>query len=135
MVATMKDPIKAIEVLIINSRIHLYITYSIIYGKGPEYRSLLGLPDGVNSKYFQVIKEAADKKGITLKEGSGNDPDTLGKKMAFVMDSNKFPFNQAEVYHQFHDGFMPGEQYPQSYNAITNKLLVSGQLKYTGCPE
>jgi hypothetical protein len=55
--------------------------------------------------------------------------------MAFVMDSTKFPFYQAEVYHQFHDGFMPGEQYPQSYNSITNKLLVSGQLKYTGCPE
>jgi len=102
---------------------------------GPEYRSLLGLPGGTNSKYFQVIKDAADKKGITLKEGNGNDPDTLGKKMAFVMDSTKFPFYQAEVYHQFHDGFMPGEQYPQSYNSITNKLLVSGQLKYTGCPE
>ena len=89
----------------------------------------------MNSKYFKIIKEAADKKGIMLKEGNGNDPDTLGKKMAFVMDSNKFPFNQAEVYHQFHDGFMPGEQYPQGYNAIANKLLVAGQLKYTGCPE
>jgi hypothetical protein len=29
------------------------------------------------------------------------------------MDSNKFPFYQGEVYHQYHDGFFPGEDYPR----------------------
>lgn len=72
-----------------------------------------------------------------------------------VMDSDKFPFYQAEVYHQFHgnahniyshtlftailliciDGFMPGEQYPETYNAIRQAKTSSGELKETGCPE
>ena len=34
--------------------------------------------------------------------GKGDDADTLGKKLIWVMDSDKFPFRQAEVYHQFH---------------------------------
>ena len=68
-------------------------------------------------------------------EGRGNDPDTLDKKLVYVMDTAKFPFYVAEVYHQFHDGFMPGEQYPDKYNDIKQQLVEKGLIKPTGCPE
>ena len=50
------------------------------------------------------------------------------------MDSNVFKFHQGEIYHQFHDGFMPGESYPQSYNDIVKIKVEDGSLKKTGCP-
>lgn len=103
--------------------------------RGPEYRSLLGVPGGAASPYFKDIAEAATAKGIKLVEGKGNDADTLGKRMVWVMDSDKFPFYQAEVYHQFHDGFMLNEQYPQEYNSIRDAKVAEGVLKPTGCPE
>lgn len=46
--------------------------------------------------YAQV--EAAGKaRGMTLVAGKGDEPDTLGKRLVYVYDSNKFPFYQAEV--------------------------------------
>lgn len=65
--------------------------------KGGEYRSLLGLPGGTNHPQYQLVQAAAEARGMILKEGKGNDPDTLGKRIVYVMDSNKFPFYQAEV--------------------------------------
>jgi len=104
--------------------------------RGPEYRSLLGLPGGESSPLFEQVKEAATAKGIKLVQGKGNDPDTLGKGIVYVMDSAKFPFRQAELYHQFHDGFMPGEQYPESYNRLASLAAAQGRiLKDTGCPD
>ena len=69
---------------------------------GSEYRSLVGLPGGLNSPLYPALKAAADKKQIKLEEGAGSDADTLFKGKIWVMDSNKFPFKQAELYHQFH---------------------------------
>lgn len=37
---------------------------------------------------------------MTLKEGKGDDDDTLRKKLVYVYDTAKFPFYRAEVYHQ-----------------------------------
>ena len=65
--------------------------------KGGEYRSLLGLPGGTKHPQYSLVEAAAEARGMTLKEGKGNDPDTLGKRIVYVMDSNKFPFYQAEV--------------------------------------
>ena len=65
--------------------------------RGGEYRSLLGLPGGAKHPQYQLVEAAAEARGMTLKEGKGNDPDTLGKRIVYVMDSNKFPFYQAEV--------------------------------------
>lgn len=65
--------------------------------KGGEYRSLLGLPGGRNHPMFSQVETAALNKGLTLVDGKGNDPDTLGKRIVYVMDSIKFPFYQAEV--------------------------------------
>jgi len=69
--------------------------------RGGEYRSLLGLPGGANNAYYKEVVAAATAKGMTLELGKGNDPDTLGTKKIFVYDTAKFPFYQAEVYHQF----------------------------------
>jgi len=38
--------------------------------------------------------------GLVLAAGSGDDEDTLGKKLVWVMDSTHFPFFQAEVRRQ-----------------------------------
>ena len=103
--------------------------------RGAEYRSLLGLPGGSKSPLFDQIRTAAEKKGLALLDGNGGDADTLGKKAVWVMDSDAFPFYQAEIYHQFHDGFMPGEQYPESYNTLRQAALQRGLVSRTGCPD
>ena len=124
-------------------------TYFKLYGsdserpdkgdRGGEYRSLIGLPGGMDSPYLKDVQSALDRSGKKLKlvPGSGNDKDTLGKGVVYVMDNSddKFPFFAGEIYHQFHDGFMPGEQYPQSYNSIARTLYDQGKIKLTGCPD
>mmetsp|Transcript_32753 Transcript_32753/g.104395 ORF Transcript_32753/g.104395 Transcript_32753/m.104395 type:complete len:276 (-) Transcript_32753:132-959(-) len=48
---------------------------------GPEYRSLLGLPGGVDAPSFQdTIGPKLRDAGLEPRRGTGNDPDTLGKK-------------------------------------------------------
>jgi hypothetical protein len=74
-------------------------------------------------------------KTLELKEGQGNDGDTLYKKIVWVMDTDKHPFYPGEVYHQFHDGFMPGESYPESYNNLAKVALKDGRISNTGCPD
>lgn len=104
--------------------------------RGPEYRSLVGVPGGMeNKEVLQELEVNAKAVGIKLVEGKGDDPDTLDKKVVYIMDSNKFPFKQAEIYHQYHDGFMPGEQYPQKYNSLVVNALKSGIIKTVGCPD
>ena len=57
----------------------------------------------MKSSLFPELKAAADKKGMTLMEGKGEtDKDTLGMKAVWVMDSDAYPFKQAEIYHQYH---------------------------------
>lgn len=70
--------------------------------RGAEYRSLIGLPGGAKHSSYPAVEAAASNAGFSLLPGKGNDPDTLGKKLVYVYDSNTFPFYQAEVYHQFH---------------------------------
>ena len=47
----------------------------------------------------------------------------------------QFPFYQGEIYHQFHDGFMPGEQYPETYNQLMKQAYKDGRITTTGCPD
>lgn len=103
--------------------------------RGGEYRSVLGLPGGVNSPLFDVVKQAAQESpgGMKLFLGKGDEPDTIGDKAVLVYDSDKFPFYSAEVYHQFHNDFM-GPAYGKAYNAIQQTQIDSGKLKNTGCP-
>jgi len=102
--------------------------------KGGEYRSLLGLPNGADHPSYPAVEAAARAKGMTLALGDGNDPDTLGKKMVYVMDTARFPFYQAEVYHQFHDDFQ-SKAYGKKYNSIADMAFDDGRLKVTGCPD
>ena len=56
--------------------------------------------------------------------------------LVWIMDNNLetpggFPFRIAEPYHQFHDGFAPGENYPdRGYNDLGAKLSFPD----SGCP-
>ena len=102
--------------------------------RGGEYRSLLGLPGGSSHPSYQAVEVAANAKGMTLALGKGNDPDTIGTKMVYVYDSTKFPFYQAEVYHQFHNDFQ-SPAYGKAYNELANVAFEDGRVKSTGCPD
>jgi len=71
--------------------------YALLHFVSLQTRSLLGLPGGRNHPMFHQVDIAASNHGMTLVDGKGNDPDTLGKRTVYVMDSNVFPFHQAEV--------------------------------------
>jgi len=101
--------------------------------KGGEYRSLCGLPGGSRGPLYPALAAAAERKGLKLVDGKGNEPDTLGKKIIYVMDSDKFPFYTGEVYHQFHNDMI--EKYPKEYNNLMPKLYQAGKLEPTGCPD
>eukprot|EP00542_Grammatophora_oceanica_P021100 CAMPEP_0194033354 /NCGR_PEP_ID=MMETSP0009_2-20130614/6087_1 /TAXON_ID=210454 /ORGANISM="Grammatophora oceanica, Strain CCMP 410" /LENGTH=245 /DNA_ID=CAMNT_0038674041 /DNA_START=52 /DNA_END=789 /DNA_ORIENTATION=+ len=102
--------------------------------RGAEYRSLIGLPGGTKHTLYPDIEAAATEAGFTLREGSGNDPDTLGKALVWVYDTAKFPFHQAEVYHQYHDDFQ-SPAYGKKYNNLANVALEEGRIVGTGCPD
>mmetsp|Transcript_52859 Transcript_52859/g.123695 ORF Transcript_52859/g.123695 Transcript_52859/m.123695 type:complete len:307 (+) Transcript_52859:57-977(+) len=100
--------------------------------RGGEYRSAIGLPGGVDSPLYQQI-EAANAGRLQLIPGKGDDPDTVGTKKIWVYDSNKFPFYQGEVYHQFHDDML--ERYSEGYHQLKDAMLKNGKLQKVGCPE
>mmetsp|Transcript_19210 Transcript_19210/g.44951 ORF Transcript_19210/g.44951 Transcript_19210/m.44951 type:complete len:262 (+) Transcript_19210:80-865(+) len=102
--------------------------------RGGEYRSLLGLPGGRSHPMFSEVEAAASRKDMTLEDGKGNDGDTLGKRMVYVYDSNKFPFYQAEFYHQYHNDFLT-PAYGKAYNDLANSAFDDGRIKITGCPD
>mmetsp|Transcript_27443 Transcript_27443/g.31729 ORF Transcript_27443/g.31729 Transcript_27443/m.31729 type:complete len:87 (-) Transcript_27443:1328-1588(-) len=83
---------------------------------------------------YQEVEAAANAKGMKLAPGQGNDPDTLGKKLVYVMDSNVFPFYQAEVYHQYHNDFQSAP-YGREYNGLADVAFDAGRMKSTGCPD
>lgn len=102
--------------------------------KGGEYRSLLGLPGGMNHPSYGQVESAAKDRGMTLVAGNGNDPDTLGQRLVYVMDSTKYPFYQAEYYHQYHNDFL-SPAYSKEYNSLAEAALDDGRIKITGCPD
>ena len=102
--------------------------------KGGEYRSLLGLPGGRNHPMFDTVESAAEAQGMKLVDGKGSDPDTLGKRQVYVYDTKKFPFYQAEFYHQYHNDFLT-PAYGKAYNDLAEPALDDGRVKITGCPD
>lgn len=102
--------------------------------RGPEYRNLVGLPGGTKSPLCKALVAASQAQGDRLNFATGKGDDADVRATAFVMDTADFPFYQAELYHQFHDGFAWGEAYPEVYNEIGRKLAKAGALKDTGCP-
>jgi hypothetical protein len=112
----------------------LHNVFSSFYVPTLSHRSLLGLPGGVHHPSYSLIEEAATSRGLKLVEGKGNDPDTLRKKIVYAMDSNRFPFYQAEVYHQFHNDFQ-SPPYGKQYNSLAKLSFADGKIKETGCPD
>ena len=102
--------------------------------RGAEYRSLIGLPGGTDHVAYTAVEQIATDAGFKLVPGKGDDPDTLGKQVVYVYDTAKFPFRQAEVYHQYHDDFQ-SPPYGREYNKLVNSALEDGRVKATGCPD
>jgi len=100
--------------------------------RGGEYRSAIGVPGGMDGPLFKQI-EAANKGRLQLLRGEGNDADTVGTKKVWIYDSNKFPFHQGEVYHQFHDDMR--DRYSEDYHKLKDVLLSGGKLQKVTCPE
>jgi peptide methionine sulfoxide reductase MsrA len=102
--------------------------------RGGEYRNVVGLPGGVQSKHAQQLVEASTANGdkLDFAKGKGDDPDR--RALVFVMDTADFPFHVAEQYHQFHDGFNLNENYPASYNKLAGFLAKEGTLGKSDCP-
>jgi hypothetical protein len=102
--------------------------------KGPEYRSLVGIPGGTSSPMYPELEKAAAARGFKLVAGRGNEPDTLGRMTVYVMDTKDFPAYQAELYHQFHDDFL-SPPYGKAYNGLRDDAVSAGALERTACPE
>lgn len=102
--------------------------------RGPEYRNVVGLPGGADSPLAKELVETSKRTGdrLDFARGKGDDPDA--RAVVFVVDSNRFPFFVAERYHQFHDGFNLGENYPESYNGLAGTLAKEGTLGVSSCP-
>lgn len=105
--------------------------------KGPYYRAVIGLPGGTESPLMSEIQRAQESKTKTfdLTAGQGDDADTLGTKTIWVYDSATYPFHQGELYHQFHDDYLPGGNYEEAYNKLLVLHACAGNLKSTGCPK
>lgn len=102
------------------------------YDQGSEYRSVLGVPGGMDNKPILEAIKAADTKNITLRPGLGSDPDTFGANSVYIMDSDKFPFVQAELCLQFHDDSRA--TYPAAYHNLRYGFEKRGRLASTTCP-
>eukprot|EP00438_Fugacium_kawagutii_P015537 Skav211010 [mRNA] locus=scaffold134:4239:5111:+ [translate_table: standard] len=99
---------------------------------GSEYRSAIGIPGGMDGPLFKAV-EASNAGRCELLRGQGNDADTVGTKKVWVYDSNKFPFHQAEIYHQFHDDML--ERYSEKYHSLKKLLLSQGTIQKVSCPD
>lgn len=107
---------------------------------GAGYRNTIGIPGGIHSELFTVLQEE-NVNNMNLKEGSGNEYTGMGKAMeddelntVWIIDSDKFPFYQAEMYHQFHNGL--GKKFPTAYTKDLKEVAVENKrVKETGCPE
>ncbi len=102
--------------------------------RGLEYRNLVGIPGGVDGVFSKQLVDVSIKAGDKLNFARGKGDDADQRALVWVMDSNKYPFYVAEQYHQFHDGFNFGENYPNSYNNLASKLNKEGKLGKSDCP-
>jgi len=102
--------------------------------RGGEYRSVVGIPGGIkNTKLVSILQPILEAAGLALVEGKGNEDDSLEAKVVYAMDSDKFPFYQAEMWHQFHDDMI--EKYDSNYHAIKSDFKKDCRIHPTGCPD
>jgi hypothetical protein len=112
---------------------------------GPDYRTMVGIPGGVDGPLFSILKALNTPRG-PYKMTMNLKPDLLGNmtqdedNTVWVMDSNVFPFYRAEQYHQFHSNFFHNpeqpEQYPAEYlHALYQLQIDMGKIAPTGCSD
>jgi peptide methionine sulfoxide reductase MsrA len=102
--------------------------------RGPEFRSMIGLPDGSQHPFFGVVNKTCSMQGFRFEIGKGDDPDSYGKdKLVYIYDSHKFPFYQAEVSMQFRDDLQ--SSYGKDYNKLVEFALDDGRIVGQGCPD
>jgi len=102
------------------------------YDVGAEYRSLLGVPGGIDNADVLEAMRRSNVHNMTLRAGHGSDPDTFSNNTVLVMDSQKFPFIQAERCLQFHDDSQA--KYSASYHALLKVFESEGRVVSTNCP-
>jgi peptide methionine sulfoxide reductase MsrA len=102
--------------------------------RGLEYRNVVGVPGGSKSLLAQELVDASKSEGDKLDFSVGKGSDADRRAVAYVMDTQQHPFYLGEIYHQFHDGFNWGENYPDSYNRLANDLVKEKLLPDAGCP-
>jgi len=102
--------------------------------RGLEYRNVVGIPGGVKSPLAKELVAASVRQGDKLDFAAGKGDDADARGLVWIYDTKEYPFYLGEVYHQFHDGFAFGEDYPKSYNSLAAKKVKAGQLRDAGCP-
>ena len=102
--------------------------------RGTEYRNRVGLPGGKSSPLAKELVAASQRQGdkLDFAVGKGDDADAVA--LAWIYDTQEYPFYIAEAYHQFHDGFRFDESYPQSYNDLASRKAKAKQFQGTECP-
>ncbi len=101
--------------------------------RGTEYRNLVGIPGGKNSALAELLVKASVSQGDKLDWAVGRGDDRDLAKVSFIMDTAEYPSFVAEQYHQFHDGFAFGENYPNSYNSLASAFAKKGE-DFGKCP-
>lgn len=92
--------------------------------RGGEYRSVVGLPGGMDSPLLAKLQEGAGSAKIVA--GEGDEGDTLPSGEVLVHDQQSFPAHVAEKFHQFHDDMV--EWYGSEYNSLSRFAAT------TSCP-
>lgn len=112
--------------------------------KGSPYRVTVGIPGGVTGPLYRTLEAANAPRGpynltMVLREDARGGSDDVFNTV-FVMDSEVFPFYQAEQYHQFHsDVAAYGTYYPDWYRHDLWQLQIDlGKIPLGGsteCPD
>mmetsp|Transcript_23923 Transcript_23923/g.35962 ORF Transcript_23923/g.35962 Transcript_23923/m.35962 type:complete len:291 (-) Transcript_23923:47-919(-) len=101
--------------------------------RGTEYRNLVGIPGGKSSALAELLVKASVDTGDKLDFAVGKGDDRDVPKVSFIMDTSEYPSFVGEQYHQFHDGFAFGENYPNSYNSLASAFAKKGE-DFGKCP-
>jgi len=102
--------------------------------RGLEYRNIVGFKGGAkNAELAAQLVEASKEVGDQLDFAVGKGTDKDIRRVVWIMDIEVYPSYVAEQYHQFHDGFNFGENYPNSYNNIAGQFSKAGE-DFGSCP-
>merc|ERR1712048_1246092 len=104
------------------------------FDRGAGYRAMIGFPGGSDNAEIMSLVRSANRNKMTVVPGVGADEDTLLTNRVYIMDSDVFPFAQAEVCMQFYDPSSQGFVFNESYLALRPVLEEKGRLVKTTCP-